>query len=248
MSVVMLCSWAGASVVVAWAGPFGTFESQTFAWRLGYWGVVIAAGIVFSVTLRTMWRAVLKGRPTWQEDGAVVLSLAAVFSPMIVTLNGYVGGDTARDAMGVPAVAAGVIAIASCVIAVRRTMEARARAHLSDTQGAQPKAEQRDRLFNRLPQGTPGKLGHIQSDNHHIVVRTQDGVQYRVLMRLRDAVAEVDVEPGFCVHRSHWVARDMIARVVREGAREMVEMTCGHRVPVGPKYRVNLVKAGVIND
>jgi DNA-binding LytR/AlgR family response regulator len=49
-------------------------------------------------------------------------------------------------------------------------------------------------------------LSRISSDDHDIRVITNDGEEYRLLMRLRDAVAEIDLEPGLCVHRSHWVA------------------------------------------
>jgi DNA-binding LytR/AlgR family response regulator len=49
-------------------------------------------------------------------------------------------------------------------------------------------------------------LSRISSDNHDIRVITNDGEEYRLLMWLRDAVAEIDLEPGLCVHRSHWVA------------------------------------------
>ena len=86
----------------------------------------------------------------------------------------------------------------------------------------------------------------ISSDNHHIRITTDDGVEHRILMRLRDAVNEITVEAGMCIHRSHWVALAHIDGVVSEGGKEIVQMSCGGTLPVGPKYRVNLVGAGVL--
>jgi hypothetical protein len=43
------------------------------------------------------------------------------------------------------------------------------------------------------------------------------------------------------------VARSEIVRVVRESGREVVELTSGVTVPIGPKYRPNLITAGVIS-
>jgi len=76
---------------------------------------------------------------------------------------------------------------------------------------------------------------------------TLDGAEHRILMRMRDAVQEVDVEPGLWVHRSHWVANAAIVEVSRDGTREILTLTCGSEIPVGPKYRDNLIHAGVIN-
>jgi DNA-binding LytR/AlgR family response regulator len=69
-----------------------------------------------------------------------------------------------------------------------------------------PSGLRKDRIFNRFPANNGAQLSRISSDDHDIRVITNDGEEYRLLMRLRDAVAEIDLEPGLCVHRSHWVA------------------------------------------
>jgi hypothetical protein len=69
-----------------------------------------------------------------------------------------------------------------------------------------PSGPRKDQLFNRFPADNGARLSRISSDNHDIRVITNDGEEYRLLMWLRDAVAEIDLEPGLCVHRSHWVA------------------------------------------
>nr|WP_237693339.1 LytTR family DNA-binding domain-containing protein [Octadecabacter algicola] len=110
-----------------------------------------------------------------------------------------------------------------------------------------PKARSRDRLLDRIgaPEGV--RLKRVSSDNHHIVIKTTDNQVYRELMRLRDAVADIDVEPGICVHRSHWVALSQITAVETTDGREHVSMPCGCKLPVGPKYRSNLVEVGKLS-
>lgn len=240
MTLTTWAAWALTSVVVALAGPFGTFSTQPFQWRLLYWGALIALSIIIAVTLRTIWRDTLKNYPYWVEDIAVVTSLALVFGPIVVTMNRYIGGESAREAMSLGVAMLIVFSIAACTISVRHALE--------KDPVASPAKAPKDRLLTRIPEVAEGRLARISSDNHHIRVMLQDGQEHRLLLRLRDAVQEVDQEQGMCVHRSHWVATAAIKTVNRDGPREFVELTCGGQVPVGPKYRSNLIEAGVISE
>jgi hypothetical protein len=69
-----------------------------------------------------------------------------------------------------------------------------------------PSGLRKDRLFNRFPANNGARFSRISSENHDIRVITNDDEEYRLLMRLRDAVAEIDLVLGLCVHRSHWLA------------------------------------------
>ena len=105
----------------------------------------------------------------------------------------------------------------------------------------------KDRLFAQFSADSGVRLLQISSDNHHIRVIANDGEEHRLLMRLRDAVAEIDLELGLYVHRSHWAARSEIVRVVHERGRKVVELASGETVPIGSKYRPDLITAGVIS-
>ncbi len=232
-------SWAATTLVVALAGPFGTFESRPLDWRLAYWGCLIAVAIMIAVILRVIWRMVLEGKPKWHEDLAVIVSMALVFGPLIVWINRFLIAPGTHGDLGVVVATVMVFAISAVIVVVRSAIH----------EAGQVQAQQRrDRLLERIeaPHGT--RLYRISSDNHHIRVLTSDGDERRVLMRLGDAIQEVDVEQGMCVHRSHWVARHAISHVKRVDGREVIELACGAHVPVGPKYRPNLVGAGVLTD
>jgi hypothetical protein len=241
VSLSLWVTWAMTSIVVALAGPFGTFDSQPFVWRLTYWGSLIAAAILIAISCRTIWRHILTGRPEWQEDLAVAISLAVTFGPLVIFLNHLVGGSDAYQAMSFWVAIGCIFIIAIGIIAFRRALRDLAI-------GEQPKPQvRRDRLLNRIPANPNARLARISSDNHHIKIMTDDGQEHRILMRLGDAVQETDVEPGFCVHRSHWVSQAVVVGVKTVGGRDFVQLNCGSEVPVGPKYCDNLSFAQNLN-
>ncbi len=234
---VVFC-WVVTSVVVALAGPFGTFESRPLLWRLGYWSCVIGASIPIAFACRLFWKNTLEDPNPLVEDMLVIGTMSVIFGPLVVSFNVWLVGPDVETVMSWPLATVVTFFVGLGIVALRRLSQ--------DPPSEPPKPLARDRLLDRIgaPEGV--RLARISSDNHHIRITTDDGVEHRILMRLRDAVDEIDVEPGMCVHRSHWVATAHIAAVVDQDGKEMVRMPCGGVVPVGPKYRVNLVGAGVL--
>lgn len=234
---VHLFVWTGTTFVVSLAGPFGTYDALSFEMRLGYWGLVIAVSIVIALFFRIFWRLIFKGDPAWVEDVLVIGSLAITFGPAVSLLNARLWpGEEGLVSWLVVSVVTFVIGMIT--VAIRKILYGQ----------AQPVATPpRDRLLDRIGAPEGARLRRVSSDNHHIRVITQDGQEHRILMRLRDAVAEIDVEPGFCVHRSHWIAAAEITTVERAQGRELVRLPCGAGVPIGPKYRPQLVEAGIIS-
>ncbi|MCF2869773.1 LytTR family transcriptional regulator [Octadecabacter sp. G9-8] len=176
----------------------------------------------------------MAGRSELLEDLAVALSLSVIFGPLVVLLNRIVGGAEAYQAMGMFAAMGCTFLIAIGTIALRRVLREPAKTIQEQAQ------VKRDRLLTRISAQPDARLARISSDNHHIRIVTDDGEEHRILMRLSDAVNETDVEPGVCVHRSHWVARAKVAGVKKVDGRDVVQLTCGGTLPVGPKYRDNL--------
>ena len=231
-------TWGVASVAVAFAGPFGTFSAESFLWRLGYWGSAIACAIIFGLVFGAFWRDVLRERADWKQDVATALSMALTFGALVVWTNRRLSGLAPAETMATGVTLGAVFVISYGVIAALRVVET----FEQDSAGCA-----RDRLLARIDAPKSARLARISSDNHHIRIMTLDGAEHRILMRMRDAVQEVDVEPGLWVHRSHWVANAAIVEVSRDGTREILTLTCGSEIPVGPKYRDNLIHAGVIN-
>jgi DNA-binding LytR/AlgR family response regulator len=63
-----------------------------------------------------------------------------------------------------------------------------------------------------------------------------------ILMRMRDAMAELEGLPGLQVHRSWWVAREAVERVEREDGGLRLRLTNGMVVPVA-RSQVGAVRA-----
>jgi len=237
LTPVVIFGWLATSLVVALAGPFGTFETQPLTWRLAYWTGLNGVAIIIAFGCRFFWRGIIKGDPWWLEDLAVIGSLSVLFGPILVTLNTWLAGPEISTGVDLFLATFITFAVGLTTVVLRRFMQ------LSIASAA----PRRDKLLDRISAPEGARLGRVWSDNHHIVVRTTDGTDYRILMRLRDAVNEIDVEPGYCVHRSHWLATSQITEIEREQGREIIKMPCGASVPVGPKYRPELVEAGFLN-
>lgn len=235
MSPVLWASWAFTSVVVAVAGPFGTFGAEPFIWRLIYWGALIASAMVIAICLRGLWRNLLNDGPELREDLAVAGSLALVFGPCVVVLNRHLATPDALMDFSTGEAIACVFMIAIATIAIRRAMGGAKAGYVAQVK--------QDKLLSRIPAENGARLARVCSDNHHVRIMMADGNEHRILMRLRDALDEIDVEDGIIVHRSHWVAKDAVRGVKTVKGRSVVVLSCGAEVPVGPTYRDNLAFA-----
>jgi len=234
-SPALWVSCAFTSIVVAWAGPFGTFGAQPFVWRLVYWSVLIFAATILGICLRGFWRNRLGGDTELLEDLAVSGSLSLIFGPAVTVLNRELADPQFLTELGTIEAIVCVFLISIATVAVRRAA--------STTKSEVVKEAKPDRLLNRISAKPGARLVRVCSDNHHIRLKTDDGEEYRILMRLRDAVGEIDQEEGIIVHRSHWVSVDAVVGVKTCKKRTVVVLRDGTEVPVGPSYRENLAFA-----
>lgn len=79
------------------------------------------------------------------------------------------------------------------------------------------------RLFRRLGLcEMQVSITRLTVNDHYVLVGISDGSEQRLLMRLSDAIAEMDDVVGFIAHRSYWVSRMHVKGLVLEGKREML--------------------------
>ena len=83
----------------------------------------------------------------------------------------------------------------------------------------------------------------LQGEDHYVRVHTPLGSEL-LLMRLRDAVKDLEGRAGEQVHRSWWVAREAIGSVRANGRRVSLTLTNGLEVPVSREATVRLRRAG----
>jgi len=107
------------------------------------------------------------------------------------------------------------------------------------TAGAAP------RLAGRLPQELQAaEIIALEAEEHYTKVHTSAGAAL-LLLRFSDAIAEMASQPGLQVHRSFWISRQAVERVVRSGRRTTIQMRGGLEVPVSRSFRLQARAAGL---
>jgi DNA-binding LytR/AlgR family response regulator len=87
------------------------------------------------------------------------------------------------------------------------------------------------RFVDRLPPHLGRELLALEMEDHYVRAHTPSGSAL-VLMRMRDAVAELDGMEGLQVHRSWWVARAAVEGEVQDGRNVRLKLKSGLEAPV----------------
>lgn len=98
-------------------------------------------------------------------------------------------------------------------------------------------------LLRRMPADLGTDLVRVSACDHYVEVVTRRG-QALILLRLTDAIAELGGIPGMQIHRSHWVARTAMVRVVVKQRRPMLVLHDGTHLPIS-RSRLADVRAAV---
>lgn len=140
-------------------------------------------------------------------------------------------------ALGVPRYGYGIpAATAAARDADVATVRAAAAAGPHAAGAAQPPDTRRTPAFlERLPRDLGGELIALQAQDHYLRVTTRAGSAL-VLYRFSDALRDMEGTAGIRVHRSHWVARSAVQRLVARGGRHSLLLTNGERIPVSRTY------------
>jgi hypothetical protein len=106
-------------------------------------------------------------------------------------------------------------------------------------------AGSRPRLAARLPEDLQSaEIIALEAEEHYTKVHTSGGAAL-LLLRFADAIAEMEPQPGLQVHRSFWISRQAVERVVRSGRRTSIQMRGGLEVPVSRSFRLQARAAGL---
>lgn len=225
----------GLAAVLAVIGPFGTFEALSLPLRFLYWApIVIGANVVVRAAHRLvdlMFPDITPFR--WQVLAIATFSL--IFSPLVWAYSGLFS-DQFRDLDSLIFIAVNVLGATTTVglLVYFMSRETEAPEMLSA------------RIYHRLPANTGSPVVRLTVDDHYVEVHLADGTNHRILMRLADAVQEMDDTIGFYTHRSHWVAAAHVQHSLREKNRDYLMLQTGEKVPVSKTYRENVEAAGFL--
>jgi hypothetical protein len=99
------------------------------------------------------------------------------------------------------------------------------------------------RLVDRLPPHLRAMPIALEMEDHYVRVHTEHGSTL-LLMRMRDAVTELDGMAGAQVHRSWWVARGAVEGVRRDGRNVRLQLAGGIEAPVARAQAPTLEEQG----
>lgn len=99
------------------------------------------------------------------------------------------------------------------------------------------------RFIDRLPPHLGIELIALEMEDHYVRAHTANG-SVLILLRMRDAVAELATIPGAQVHRSWWVARAAAVGAEQQGRNLRLRLTNGLIVPIARNSVASLATAG----
>lgn len=226
----------GVGLVLALVGPFGSFAAP-FGLRLLYWLAMSYAGYFLYFPAMVAATA-LAPRLELPEPAlwAAACLLATLPMTAVTWLANFVWHaprwPTIEEAL---AQYRNVLVLGALVCALFWFARQRHRPETAAETGAEPAAEPGPaalpRLVDRLPPHLRAPPIALEMEDHYVRVHTPRGSTL-LLMRLRDAVAELDGTPGALVHRSWWVARGAVQGVRREGRNLRLQLAGGIEAPV----------------
>lgn len=101
------------------------------------------------------------------------------------------------------------------------------------------------RFLSRLPANLGSDLICLAMEDHYVRVYTDLG-DTLILLRMADALAELEDYPGLQTHRSWWVASSAIKRVSKENRKYSISLTNGMNAPVSQSHVEKLKQSGFI--
>lgn len=229
---------AAFAFFMALSGAFGTGDAPAGA-RAVFWPGVMFLGYLWGGYIaRRFFR---NGRPgparPWVYAPVVAALMAGPFT-LVVWTGSRVILRSDIPLRGLPVLFVYVFVVALVVTSLYWLIEAR-RADAAQAL-APPK------FLDRLPLKLRGaEVWAVEAEDHYLRLHTSKG-QDLILMRLADAIAELEGIEGLQVHRSWWVARDAIVDAKRGDGRATLTLKDGAQVPVSRTYAGELRDRGWI--
>ena len=250
-TLIDLAVMIAIGVALALLGPFGSFAAP-FAVRLLYWLMLCLAGYaLYMPVIRggdgLATRLALPTAALWVAGWLVASAPMAVvvwFANALWSRRSPPTLDEAAALYGDVLVVAGIACLVLWFVTAHRRRE-EAAADLGQGQPVSPIADvpASPRLLDRLPPHLGRDLLALEMEDHYVRAHTAAGSAL-LLLRMRDAVAELDGIAGAQVHRSWWVARAAVTGSVRDGRNVRLRLANGVEAPVARAVAGDLRAAG----
>ncbi len=248
-----------AAPIMAILGALGT-DDIPFWPRLIYWLILMLSGALIGFGVSTgvrVWGRL--GAHPVLEGALIAFAIALPLTLIVSAASGIFFGNAIPSALGLLVMFGLVFMISGMITALNYVVNQRAATQVSgsvattptdeimrtpEPQASAAHARPPPRLLDRLP--PPHRAGPVlalEAEDHYLRVHTPAGSTL-ILMRLSDAIAELDGANGAQTHRSWWIARTAIDRIERGDGRATLYLPGTVAVPVSRTYYRNLRDAG----
>lgn len=250
--VIEIAVLLAIGVVLAALGPFGSFALGSFADRLFYWipAALLGYAIVRPTTLVTLIIARRLTLPEIPSAGAGILLASLPGTYAMAYLGGYrPGAELELQQLFQLYVQVALIGILVMLVFLliegRSSIPERPKQFELLTPSPKPIAESTptSSFLERLPAEWRDRLVALEMEDHYVRAHGPSASSL-ILLRMRDAEAELAGCDGLRVHRSWWVARSAVKQVIRDGRNVRLRLEGGLEAPVARDRIADLQNAG----
>jgi hypothetical protein len=217
-----------AGVFLAFIGALGT-NNIALPIRLLYWVPLMLAGsLIAHVTVAGLTRIMHEATNPWLFGAVLAVGMAVPITALVWAYSGAMLG-TSFSLGGLPELFGSVLTVCAAMTAITMTVNTPGRVTHAPPAGS-PAAPVR--FMERLPRKLKGAVIYaISAEDHYLKLHTSKGTDL-ILMRMSDAIVELEGLEGAQTHRSWWVARDAVESARREGDRMVLVVKGGVEAPV----------------
>jgi hypothetical protein len=219
---------ATVGLFLSFVGAMNTGELPMLT-RLIYWVPLMLAGGVLGHGMALLVAKIPMARVNLWIFGAI-LSLALAV-PATFAVWGYTSWvlGTWMPLRNLPMLFGSVLVMCCAMTALMIVVNRPGRVTHAPAPGAPTPAV---RFMERLPAKLKGAVIYaVSSEDHYLRLHTSKGADL-ILMRLADAISELEGLEGAQTHRSWWVAREAVESARRDGERVTLLLKGGVEAPV----------------
>lgn len=227
-----------AGVFLALTGAFGTHEAAMLV-RMIYWvGLCLAGALVGTGVSLVVGRDGRADERPWLYGTMVSIGITLPFT-VVVWLVSDLAFRGSVSLATLPGFLPPVFIVTSAMTALNFMVQRKPpETHAAPAGAAAP------RFLDRLPPRLRGaEIRAVEAQDHYLRLHTSKGEDL-ILMRLSDAVAELEGIEGAQTHRSWWVAKDAVETARRGDGRATLSLRGGIEAPVSRAYAKALRDAG----
>lgn len=218
------------------SGAFGT-DDAPLTRRLAYWMLLMGLGYLWGAFVARFFFGGKAREGNLWLNGLIASVVIAIPFTAVVWLTSRALFDSTTPLAALPILFGSVWMVSVAITFINLLVE---RPRVTHATPAPPK------FLDRLPLKLRGaEVWAVEAEDHYLRLHTSKG-QDLILMRLADAVTELEGIEGAQVHRSWWVARNAIADARRSDGRATLTLRDGSEVPVSRTYTGPLRERGWI--